>query len=392
MPWRESTVMEERLRFVARRLEGESMTALCREFGISRKTGHKLFARYRDCGLEALADRKRRPGRVANRLPLPVEATIVALRREHPGWGARKLRELLRRRFGPELALPARSTIHAVLDRHGLVEHARARRPRAAGTPLSAPGAPNELWCCDFKGEFRLGCGRLCYPLTVTDQASRFILMVEALEGTAEAPAFTAFHRLFQERGLPLAIRSDNGVPFASTSLYGLSRLAVWWLRLGIGIERIRPGRPQQNGRHERMHLTLKQETTRPAAPNSLAQQARFDAFVEEFNTLRPHEALEMATPASRYAASPRPFAGLPELAYPFHDLALVASGSGAIALHGRQLFISKVFGGQKLGLREVDTDVWLVSFMHYDLGYLDLEDCRLQTIDTPFGSRVSPM
>ena len=140
------------------------------------------------------------------------------------------------------------------------------------------------------------------------------------------------------------------------------------------------------------MHLTLKQETTRPAAQNSLAQQARFDAFVEEFNTLRPHEALEMATPASRYAASPRPFAGLPELAYPFHDLALVASESGAIALHGRQLFISKVFGGQKLGLREVDTDVWLVSFMHYDLGYLDLEDCRLQTIDTPFGSRVSPM
>ena len=368
------------------------MTALCREFGISRKTGHKLFARYKAHGLEALADRPRRPGRVANRLPVPIEATIVALRREHPNWGARKLRELVSRRLGPEVPVPARSTIHAVLDRHGLVEHARARRPRAAGTPLCEPAAPNELWCCDFKGEFRLGNARLCYPLTVTDQASRYLLMVEALESTREAPVFTAFHRLFQERGLPLAIRSDNGVPFASRSLYGLSRLSVWWLRLGIGIERITPGKPQQNGRHERMHLTLKQETTRPAAANSLAQQARFDAFVEEFNAERPHEALAMRTPSELYTASLRSFAGLPELAYPFHDREIVASQSGAIALHGRAVFISSVFGGQRLGLREVDTDVWLVSFMHYDLGYIDLEACTLQTIDTPFGSRVSPM
>jgi transposase InsO family protein len=345
MPWRESTVMEERLRFVARRLEGESMTALCREFGISRKTGHKLFARYRECGVEALADRPRRPGRVANRLPMPVEAAIVALRREHPTWGARKLRELLGRRLGSGVALPARSTIHAVLDRHGLVEHARARRPRATGTPLSAPNAPNDLWCADFKGEFRLGNGRLCYPLTVTDQASRFILMVEALEGTAEAPVFTAFHRLFEARGLPAAIRSDNGVPFATHSVYGLSRLSVWWLRLGIALERIEPGRPQQNGRHERMHLTLKQETARPAAVNSLAQQARFDVFVETFNAVRPHEALDMRTPASRYDASPRPFAGLPELAYPFHDLALVASENGAVSLHGGRVPWSGVAG-----------------------------------------------
>ena len=392
MPWRESTVMEERLRFVARRLEGESMTALCREFGISRKTGHKLFARYKDHGLEALADRPRRPGRVANRLPMPVEAAIVALRKERPSWGARKLRELLAKRLGPGVALPARSTIHAVLDRHGLVEQSRARRPRAEGTALSQPAAPNDLWCCDFKGEFRLGNGRLCYPLTVTDQVSRFILMVEALEGTAEAPVFTAFHRLFEERGLPRAIRTDNGVPFASRGLYGLSRLSVWWLRLGIEIERIKPGRPQQNGRHERMHLTLKQETTRPAAPNSLAQQGRFDTFVADFNAIRPHEALQMQTPAARYAPSPRPFAGLPELAYPFHDLAIIASGNGAIALHGRQVLTSSVFAGQRLGLREVDTDVWLVSFMHYDLGYIDLEARTLQTIDTPFGSRVSPM
>ena len=392
MPWRESTVMEERLRFVARRLEGESMTALCREFGISRKTGHKLFERYRASGLEALADRPRKPGRVANRLPMPVEATIVALRREKPTWGARKLRELLARRLGEGVPVPARSTIHAVLDRPGLVEHTRARRPRATGTPLSAATAPNDLWCADFKGEFRLGDGRLCYPLTVTDQASRYLLMVEALEGVSEAPVFTAFHRLFQERGLPLAIRSDNGVPFASRGLYGLSRLSVWWLRLGIGLERIAPGKPQQNGRHERMHLTLKQETIRPAAAGSLAQQARFDAFVETFNTERPHEALAMKTPADVYAASPRPFPGLPELAYPFHDRDVIVARNGAICLHGRPVIISSVLEGQRLGLREVDTDVWLVSFMHYDLGYIDLEARTLQTIDTPFGSRVSPM
>ena len=216
--------------------------------------------------------------------------------------------------------------------------------------------------------------------------------MVEALEGTREAPVFTAFHRLFQERGLPCAIRSDNGVPFASRGLYGLSRLSVWWLRLGVGLERIAPGKPQQNGRHERMHLTLKQETTRPAAANSLSQQARLDAFVDEFNAERPHEALAMNTPAAVYAPSPRPYLGLPELAYPFHDRDVIVARNGTIGLHNRHVIISTVFEGQRLGLREVDTDVWLVSFMHYDLGYIDLEARTLQTIDTPFGSRVSPM
>jgi transposase len=279
MPWRESTIMEERFRFVTRRLEGESMTALCEEFGISRKTGHKIFARYKEHGLEALRDRPRTPRRNANRVSMPVEALIVRLKREKPHWGARKLRELLAKRLGGGVPVPARSTIHAVLDRHGLVEHARARRPRATGTPLGEAAAPNDIWGTDFKGEFRLGDRRWCFPLTATDRLSRFLLLCEALEGTAEAPVFTAFHRLFEERGLPLAIRSDNGGPFAGRGLYGLSALSVWWLRLGIRLERIKPGCPQQNGQHERMHLTLKEETTRPAAENALQQQARFDAF-----------------------------------------------------------------------------------------------------------------
>ena len=192
------------------------------------------------------------------------------------------------------------------------------RRSRATGTPLSKALAPNELWCADFKGEFKLGNGRYCYPLTVTDQASRFLLMCEALETTREEIAVTAFERLFADGGLPQAIRSDNGVPFASpNALFNLSKLAVWWLRLGIAIERIKPGHPQQNGRHERMHLTLKKEATRPPGMNTLQQQARFDDFVHEFNAERPHEAIAMKCPVEVYTPSGRPYQGLPDLDYP---------------------------------------------------------------------------
>jgi transposase InsO family protein len=310
MPWKASSVMEERLRFVARLLEGEAMTEVCREFGISRKTGYKIFDRYREHGLEALSDRCRRPVRYANQLPQQLETLIVRLKSEKPHWGARKIRELLVRRLDGDVKVPAKSTIHAVLDRHDLVKHGGGPRHRARGTPLSQGTLPNDLWCADFKGEFKLGNGRYCYPLTVTDHASRFLLLCEALDSTREDPAITAFERLFRERGLPLAVRSDNGVPFASpNALFNLSKLSVWWLRLGIAIERIKPGHPQQNGRHERMHLTLKKEATRPPGFNSLQQQARFDAFIREFNTERPHEALDMKCPAECYAASARPYA-----------------------------------------------------------------------------------
>ena len=305
--------MDERLRFVARLLDGEAMTDVCREFGISRKTGYKIFDRYREHGLEALTDRSRRPIRYANQLPGQIEGLIVSLKRDKPHWGARKIRELLVRRLAGDVRVPARSTIHAVLDRHGLVKRIGRPRQRATGTPLSAGAKTNDLWCADFKGEFKLGNGRYCYPLTVTDHASRFLLLCEALESTREDLALTAFERLFAERGLPLAIRSDNGVPFASpNALFNLSKLSVWWLRLGIAIERIKPGQPQQNGRHERMHLTLKKEATRPPGMNSLQQQARFDAFVYEFNAERPHEALAMKCPAEVYAASTRPIAACP--------------------------------------------------------------------------------
>jgi transposase InsO family protein len=234
---------------------------------------------------KVLSDRTRRPFRYANQLPEQLEAAIVAAKREKPSWGARKIRERLLRRLPHAVKVPASSTIHAVLDRHGLVSRARRSRTRAEGTPLSEGLSPNDLWCTDYKGEFMLADKRYCYPLTVTDHASRYLLLCEAMESNAEKPAITAFERLFQERGLPQAIRSDNGVPFASPNgLFNLSKLSVWWLRLGIRIERIRPGHPQQNGRHERMHLTLKKEATRPAGANILQQQAKFDVFIEEFN------------------------------------------------------------------------------------------------------------
>jgi transposase InsO family protein len=323
-------------------------------------------------------------------LPLQVESLIVRLKREKPHWGARKIRELLVRRLPGEIRLPAKSTIHAVLDRHGLVARIGKRRRRATGTPLSQGALPNDLWCADFKGEFKLGNRRYCYPLTVTDHSSRFLLLCEALESVREDLALPAFERLFRERGLPAAIRSDNGVPFASPNgLFNLSKLAVWWLRLGIEIERIKPGNPQQNGRHERMHRTLKQATAKPASANFLQQQASFDAFLEEFNQERPHEAIGMKRPGDLYRPSTRIYRGLPDVDYPMHDRDVIVTTCGRICMHRKKINISTALSGQRLGIKEVDDGIWLVSFMKYDLGYVDLEQKSLQPLDNPFGPRL---
>jgi transposase InsO family protein len=390
MPWKESSVMDERMRFVIRLKEGESMASLCREFGISRKTGYKIVDRYEECGLEGLSDRSRRPHRYANQLPPQVEAEIVAAKREKPHWGARKIRERLLRRLPHEIKVPARSTIHAIMDRHGLVSRNRRSRTRAEGTPLSAGISPNDLWCTDYKGEFQLGNKSYCYPLTVTDHASRYLLLCEAMDSNKEETAFTAFERLFYERGLPLAIRSDNGVPFASPNgLFNLSKLSVWWLRLGISIERIKPGQPQQNGRHERMHLTLKKEATRPAGTNILQQQATFDAFIQEFNNERPHEALGMKYPAEVYTPSQRAYQGIPDPHYPFHDRAVMVTNCGRLCLYRKKINLSTSLAGQYVGIKEVDDGIWLVSFMQYDLGYIDLEEKALQPLENPFGPKV---
>jgi putative transposase len=384
--------MDERLRFVARLLDGDKMAELCREFDISRKTGYKIFTRYKDIGLEGLTDRSRRPYRQANRLPFQLETLIVALKREHPSWGAPKIREKLRRRH-PDLKPPAISAVHAVLDRHGLVVHGRERRYQAQGTTLSSPTSPNDLWCADFKGEFMLADKRYCYPLTITDFASRYLICCDALTSTRAQPAFTVFERAFKDFGLPHAIRTDNGTPFASASaIFGLSKLSVWWLRLGIGIERIQPGQPQQNGRHERMHLTLKKETTKPAANNFLQQQEKFDRFIECYNQERPHQAIDMRYPSELYQRSERSYHGLEPLEYPFHDRTVAVTMCGRVCFATRKINLSTVFAGQNVGVKEVDEKVWLISFMHYDLGYFDHESNRFECAESPFAAKVLPM
>ena len=392
MPWKECNVMDERVKFIARYLEGEKVARLADEFGISRKTAYKIIDRYEETGLQGLTDRSRRPYRHANQLPFQIEALIVRLKQEKPSWGAPKIAELLARRY-PDAHRPAISTIHAVLDRRGLVKHRKGRKNKAVGTVLSDSHQPNDLWCADYKGEFMLADRRYCYPLTITDHASRYLFAVEALESTKEINAFTVFERVFKENGLPAAIRTDNGVPFASpNALFNLSKLSVWWLRLGIGIERIKPGNPQQNGRHERMHLTLKNETTKPAGANFLQQQARFDGFISEYNTERPHQALGQKPPAAFYAPSRRAYEGLPELDYPLHDRSVIVTTCGRICIKTRKINLSQVFAGQRVGIKQVDDRLWLVSFMDYDLGYFDDTECRLEPIDNPFGAKLLPM
>ena len=270
--------MDERMRFVIRLKDGESMAALCREFQISRKTGYKIFERYEECGLEGLTDRARRPHRYANQLPEQIEAAIVAAKREKPHWGARKIRERLLRRLPSEVKVPPRSTIHAILDRHGLVTHARRSRTRSEGTPLSSGRQPNSLWCADYKGEFMLGDQRYCYPLTVTDHASRYLLLCEALESNAEKTAFTAFERLFKERGLPQAIRSDNGVPFASPNGLVQSLEVVGLVVAARHQHRTHPARSSATERPSRAHasdLEERSHSPRWRQPTSTASQVR---------------------------------------------------------------------------------------------------------------------
>jgi transposase InsO family protein len=385
MPWNERKPMDEPLKFFARLLDGEKMAPMCREFGISRVTGYKIFNRYKECGLDALNDRSRRPYRHANKLPFQVERTILSIKREYPTWGAPKIRDKVIKEY-PMIKPPAVSTIHAVLDRNGLVKRRKRRRYKAEGTVLNAAHKPNGLWCADYKGEFLLGNKKYCYPLTITDYRSRYLFTCEGLESTRSDFAFSVFERAFKDFGLPKAIRTDNGIPFASgNSLFGLSKLSVWWLRLGINIERIKPGHPEQNGRHERMHLTLKNEATRPASFNFLQQQERFDRFMEVYNNQRPHQALNGAYPGDVYTPSVRTYRPPDDPEYPYHDRTIRVTRCGRICIANRKINLSTVFAGQVVGIREVADEIWLVSFMDYDLGFFDKEKGRVEPAPNPF-------
>ena len=290
---------------------------------------------------------------------------------------------------------PAVSTVHAVLDRNGLVKRRKRRRYKAQGTELTAAHAPNGLWCADYKGEFLLGNKQYCYPLTITDYRSRYLLACEGLASTRSEFAFSVFERAFQDFGLPGAIRTDNGAPFAATNaLFGLSRLAVWWLRLGIQIQRIKPGCPQQNGRHERMHLTLKKEATKPASFNFLQQQERFDTFIGVYNHERPHQALGGAFPAiSIHLQLALRAAG--RTGIPLSRQTVRVTRCGRICVGRRKINLSQVFAGQIVGIREVEDQIWLVSFLDYDLGFFDQDEGRVEPAPNPFApetvSTMSP-
>jgi putative transposase len=367
--------MHQRFQFVRdARQRLITFTELCALYGSSRTVGYKWLQRAEQSGLDYLQELSRRPHSCPHATPSELTARILEARRHHPGWGPRKLLALLRRqdrRRGQEFAWPARSTVAELLRRNGLSTPRRRRTLRGhPGRPLTPMTAPNVIWTADYKGQFRLGDATYCFPLTVQDGFSRYLLGCRALTGTTTIECRPVFERLFQEYGLPEILRTDNGVPFATGALGRLSQLSVWWIRLGIYPELIEPAHPEQNGRHERMHRTLKRATARPPAPSRRRQQQRFDLFREEYNAVRPHEALGDATPASRYASSPRPCpSALPALEYPLHFEVRLVSANGGIRWQNSWVNVSHVLSGEYVGLEEIDDGEWDLYFGRTKLG-----------------------
>ena len=387
--------MDQRTQFIADyHRELFTVVDLAHRYRISRKTAYKWIDRFAEGGPLALGDRSRRPQSCPHETPADLIDAILELRRHHPRWGPKKLRRILSQRL-PTRAWPARSTIADLLQRRGLITPTRRRRtPTHPGRPETAMTTPNETWTADFKGQFKTRNGQYCYPLTIADGCSRYLLACQGLRSTEIALARPVFLRLFREYGLPERMRTDNGVPFATTALGRLSTLSVWWIRLGIVPELIEPASPQQNGRHERMHRTLKAETTRPPAANLQAQQVRFNLFRVEYNDARPHEALDQDTPASRYQPSRRPLPPrLPALEYPGHfEVRLVSRNSG-IRWKKHWVCVTHTLAGEYVGLEEVDDGLWDVYFGPVKLGRMD--ERRLQIEDHKgrwARKQVSPM
>jgi putative transposase len=374
MPWQRSTPMDQRLQFLADAQRAcFSMSELCERYGVSRKTGYKWVARYEAEGPAGLADHSRRPHRSPTATPDDIRDALLACRRAHPTWGAKKLVARLVT-TDPTRAWPAPSTACEVLKRAGVVR--RRRRDQAPHRPQTArvvAAYPNGVWTTDFKGHFRTGDHRYCYPLTVMDGFSRYLLDCHGMLRPTWEETQQRFTRLFQVFGLPETIRSDNGTPFASTGLAGLSRLAVWWLQLGIALDRITPAHPQENGSHERFHRTLKAETARPPAANRRRQQDRFDHFGWEYNYERPHEALGQVPPAEVYEASPRRFPSrLPAPEYPGHWEVRRVLPNGGFRWRSAFVFLSSVLVGHDIGLEEVDDGLWSVYFGPMPIGRFD--------------------
>lgn len=373
MPWKETCPVDQRVAFIADWLRAEwSLSGLAGRYGISRKTAYKWLDRYEATGPEGLVDQSRAPKQHGRAIAADVGAMILAERRRHPYWGPRKLRVRLQKQ-APQRPWPAASTIGDLLRRAGLsTPHRRIRYVVPLTRPLAAATAPNTVWTADFKGWFRTQDGTRCDPLTLADAYSRFVLCCQIVP-PSRAGVRPWFERAFREYGLPQAMRTDNGPPFATTGAAGLSRLAVWWLKLGIELDRIDPGHPEQNGRHERFHLTLQTEGSTPPSATPAAQQRRFDHLRAEFNTVRPHEALAFETPAEWYRASPRPYP--PRLVEPWYDATHQVrrvGEFGQIKWRGGATFISEAVAGEWVGLAETDHGDWTVRFMHVELGRIE--------------------
>lgn len=383
MPWQERSAMDEREGFVAECLtELWTMGELCAWYGISRKTGYKWLARYQAGGRGALSDTSRRPHGHPATTSVRVVRRVLATRQRFPRWSAGKLVTWLQTHY-PRTAWPGRTCAYAILARSGVPRAPRRpgpkrARPHEAGATLTQPTSANQVWTTDFKGEFRLGDGRYCHPLTLRDGFSRFVLRCDALAAESYPYTRQVFERAFASFGLPECIRSDNGRPFASTGLAGLSRLSVYWMRLGIRVERIAPGHPEQNGSHEQFHRVLKHATTRPPATTRAGQQGRFDRFRREYNEQRPHDALEGAAPATVYVRSPRRWPRqLAPLDYPSYWEVRGADSSGVITFHGRALNVTRALANEDVALEEVDDGVWRVWFVATPLGHFDERQWR---------------
>ena len=373
MPWTETCVMDERLLLVAQYRDGRiPMTELCRAAGVSRKTAYKWLARYAAEGAAGLQDRSRAPHVQGRQTPAEVAEHLVALKRQRQLWGPKKLVAVLRERH-PEIAWPAVSTVSAILDARGLVKR-RKRRNRTPPYPhpLQPCTAPNDVWTTDFKGQFKTGDGAYCYPLTIADGCSRFVLGCAGFRQIDHRQVIPQFQRAFEEYGLPNTIRSDNGPPFSNRGL-GISRLSAWWIKLGIRHERIEPGHPEQNGRHERMHRTLKAETTQPPANTLRGQQQRFDRWRQEFNYERPHEAIGQRPPSEIFRVSGRAFpATLPAVTYPDHFTVRKVRQNGAIKWHGQLIYTCFSLTHEPVGLERIDDQRWRVYFCQEPIGILD--------------------
>jgi putative transposase len=381
MPWKEHGVTEERFRFIEEfQTEDWSMAELCRCYGVSRATGYKWVERYQAGGLEALGDRSRAPRHTPHAISSEMEDLVIGQRGQHPHWGAPKIRARLLRDH-PGQAIPAESTIGEILKRNGLTVAQKRRRPGAApGQPLRAADAANAVWSVDFKGWFRTGDGTRIDPLTLSDNYSRYLLRCQALKAPTGFYVQPVCEAAFREYGLPDGMRSDNGAPFGSNGESGLTRLTVWWIQLGIRPEHIEPGQPQQNGRHERMHRTLKQETAAPSARNRREQQQRFDQFRQQYNQERPHEALGQQTPAAHYLPSRRRYPErLPKIEYPSAWQVRQVSAGGQMRWQGENVFVAHALEGQPVGLEPDPEGGWRVWFSFYQVGMLDEKALRIR-------------